>query len=125
MANFKVNVTNGSTSDSVTLSPLRAWGFGSSIPPQSTVNFAFQSTPNSDTITLALMLLTDETSTIPQITGIQTDGGICQICQIQKNSKKPRLMEITNLCEQSVTDIIISGDQTAEEWLDKGIRQKL
>ena len=72
--------------------------------------------------TLALMLLPECSDDAPQITGIHTEGGICQI---QCDNKRPRLMEITNLCDQSITDVIVTDDHNTEEWLDKGIRQKL
>ncbi|MCP5048837.1 MAG: hypothetical protein GY940_16820 [bacterium] len=122
MASFKVNVTNKSKCDGISLSPVGAWGFGSCVPAESTVNFSFESIPNSDSITLALMLLAESSEEGLQIAGIHTEGGICQI---QCDSIKPRLMEITNLCDQSITDVIISDGHTVEEWLDKGIRQKL
>ncbi|MCP5052191.1 MAG: hypothetical protein GY940_33800 [bacterium] len=107
MLDFTVNVVNESQSDSITVSPLDAWGFGCCVPPRGQMNFSFKSNGSSDSITLALVLLSDQFSGPPQIAGIQSNGGTYSV---KTDQSKPCLVEITNFRSQSVTHLTI-GDQ--------------
>jgi hypothetical protein len=103
MSNYTVNVTNKSQSESITISPIDAWGFGCSVPPQGTMNFSFRSENGSESITLAILQVSDGPNKTPIVETINTDGGISNV---KKGNAKPCLLEISNMGDKSITNVI-------------------
>jgi hypothetical protein len=110
MSYFSVNITNRSTVDSVTVSPVNGSGFGCCVPPRGRMNFSFQSVGGSDSITLALVLLSDHANEPAQIIDIQTNGGMNSL---KEGDGTRILMDITNLDDRSVTDVEVGSPNQA------------
>jgi hypothetical protein len=108
MSNFTVNVKNSSDKNSITISPINAWGFGCSVPPKGAMNFSFRSEGGANSITLAIIKSSEEPNVEPQIVGVQTDGGFFNVT---KGDLKPCMVEITNDREKSITDLVIQDDR--------------
>ncbi|MCP5053430.1 MAG: hypothetical protein GY940_40065 [bacterium] len=107
MVDFTVNVTNHSVSDSVTISPVEATGFGCCVPPTGSMNFSFKSIGTSNSITLALVVLSDSSTGPAQVSDFHTEGGICNV---SSEDSKPSILEITNTGEKSVTNVNVGCD---------------
>jgi hypothetical protein len=107
MSNFTVNVKNDSDKNSITISPINAWGFGCSVPPRGAMNFSFRSEGGANSITLAIIKSSEDPNTVPEIVGVRTDGGFYNV---SKGEAKPCLVEITNDREKSVTDLVITDE---------------
>lgn len=107
MSNFTVNVKNDSETNSITISPINAWGFGCSVPPRGVMNFSFRSEGGANSITLAIIKSNEDLNTKPGVVGVQTDGGFFNV---SKGEAKPCLVEITNDREKSTTDLVIKDE---------------
>jgi hypothetical protein len=102
MSNYTVNVTNNSNNESITISPIDAWGFGCCVPPKGTMNFSFRSENGSESITLAVMQISEGQNKTPSVKSIITDGGISNV---KNGNAKPCLLEISNMGDKSITNV--------------------
>lgn len=107
MSDFTVNVTNSFKDESITVSPLDAWGFGCCVPPGGEMNFSFKSESTSDSITLAIIPFSESMMRIPQISGIRTEGGTSSV---KYGNQRPCLVRITNSGERSTTNVTIGSE---------------
>jgi len=104
MCDFSVIITNSFRSECVSVSPLNARGFGCSIPPGVKMNFAFKSEPCSNTISLAIIPITEINSDFHGIAKMKTIGGKASIKNIRS---QPCIVEITNEGQNSTTNMTI------------------
>lgn len=106
MSDFTVSVTNRYDSESITVSPLDAKGFGCCVPPGGKMNFSFKAEKKPHAITLAIVRIAAGMGVEPQVTGIQTQGGTSRI---ESAEARPCLLKIENqdAIDASVTDVVV------------------
>ncbi len=105
MAFFTVNIKNQVIRGSVSVSPIDARGYGCAIPPKGSMNFHFRSEENSNSISLALMMLEGDQVESPTVTEIQTNGASASVRK--EEHSKPCVLEIINSMDNSVTNVTV------------------